>query len=166
MIHVVDDWYIDVDDYQYILKKDLYRTRIDKKTGKESNEYKIAGYYSSLSKALDGLGKKSSLITFRVSPRSLQRLVRASESRLIGGNESRRISWRHVIYETRRTANRYKAHPACGRGIGTESGSVETRPGQTWRNAGHDISGQRASPGRDGGCLRNRSCAETGSHDY
>lgn len=58
MIHIIDDWYVDVDDYQYILKKDLYRTRIDKKTGKESNEYKIAGYYSSLSKAIDGLGRK------------------------------------------------------------------------------------------------------------
>ena len=58
MIHIIDDWYVDVDDYQYILKKDLHRTRIDKRTKKETEEYKIAGYYSSLSKALDGLGKK------------------------------------------------------------------------------------------------------------
>lgn len=58
MIHVIDDWYIDVDDYQYILKKDLHRKKTDKKTGKESDEYKVAGYYSSLDKAINGLGKK------------------------------------------------------------------------------------------------------------
>ena len=58
MIHVIADWYVDIDDYQYILKKDLHRKKKDKKTGKELDEYKVIGYYSSLSKALDGLGRK------------------------------------------------------------------------------------------------------------
>lgn len=58
MIHIIDDWYVDVDDYQYILKKDLHRKRKDRKSGAETDEYKTAGYYSSLSKAIDALGNK------------------------------------------------------------------------------------------------------------
>lgn len=58
MIHIIDDWYVDVDDYQYILKKDLHRKRRDRKSGAETDEYKTAGYYSSLAKAIDALGNK------------------------------------------------------------------------------------------------------------
>jgi len=58
MIHVIDDWYIDVDEYQYIVKKDLHRVRTDKKTGKAVDEYRAVSYHSSLSKALKSLGRK------------------------------------------------------------------------------------------------------------
>ena len=61
MIRINDDWVIDVDQYNYILKKDLHIVRTRKnKDGSEAEEhsYKVAGYFSSLSGALRGFGEE------------------------------------------------------------------------------------------------------------
>lgn len=60
MIRINDDWIIDIDKYNYTLRRDMHTTRIIKKNGKEveENVYTTVGHYSSLNKALDNLGKE------------------------------------------------------------------------------------------------------------
>ena len=55
MIRINDDWVIDVDAYNYILKRDLHRMEKsrDKKTMVPA--YTTIGYYGSLRKALERL---------------------------------------------------------------------------------------------------------------
>ena len=58
MIRVNDDWVIDVDDHNYILKKDLHKT-VKSKDGKSMiPAYKTIGYFSSPARALDRLGEE------------------------------------------------------------------------------------------------------------
>ena len=58
MIRVNDDWVIDVDDHNYVLKKDLHRLEKsrDKKTMVPA--YKTVGYFSSPARALERLGEE------------------------------------------------------------------------------------------------------------
>ena len=60
MIRINDDWIIDIDKYNYTLRRDMHATRIIKKNGKEveENVYTTVGHYSSLDKALENLGKE------------------------------------------------------------------------------------------------------------
>jgi len=60
MIRINDDWIIDIDKYNYTLRRDMHTTRIIKKNGKEveENVYTTVGHYSSLNKALDNLDKE------------------------------------------------------------------------------------------------------------
>ena len=61
MIRINDDWIVDVDDNNYILKKDLHCVRIRKNkdgTFTEGNGYSTIGYFSTLDKALDRLGEE------------------------------------------------------------------------------------------------------------
>ena len=60
MIRINDDWIIDIDRYNYTLRRDMHTTRIIKKNGEEIEEpvYNTVGHYSSLNKALDNLGKE------------------------------------------------------------------------------------------------------------
>lgn len=60
MIRINDDWIIDIDRYNYTLRRDMHTTRIIKKNGEEveENVYTTVGHYSSLNKALDNLGKE------------------------------------------------------------------------------------------------------------
>ena len=60
MIRINDDWIIDIDKYNYTLRRDMHTTRIIKKNGKEveENVYITVGHYSSLDKALENLGKE------------------------------------------------------------------------------------------------------------
>ena len=57
MIRVNDDWVVDVDPYNYILKKDLHKTTTDKK-GNTLPVYSTQGYFSSLQAALERLGEE------------------------------------------------------------------------------------------------------------
>lgn len=59
MIRVNKDWVVDVDEYNYILKKDLHKKTIRKAKGKEPVEidaYKVVGYFGTLESALNRLG--------------------------------------------------------------------------------------------------------------
>ena len=60
MIRINDDWIIDIDRYNYTLRRDMHTTRIIKKNGEEIEEpvYNTVGHYSSLNKALDNLCKE------------------------------------------------------------------------------------------------------------
>ena len=59
MIRINKDWVVDVDDYNYTLKKDLHSkiARKNQKTGETEyiDSYKTKGYYSSLAAALNKL---------------------------------------------------------------------------------------------------------------
>lgn len=60
MIRINEDWVVDVDPYNYILKKDMHRTAIRKKKDSKITEpvYAVQGYFSSLDKALDRVGEE------------------------------------------------------------------------------------------------------------
>lgn len=60
MIRVNEDWIIDVDAYNYILKKDAHK-QTKQKSGNGyvmADTFYVVGYYSTLSAALDTLGKE------------------------------------------------------------------------------------------------------------
>ena len=80
MIRINDDWVIDVDQYNYILKKDLHIVRTRKnKDGSEAEEhgYKVAGYFSSLSGALRGFGEEIIRDKLKEPSRTLSEAVTA-----------------------------------------------------------------------------------------
>lgn len=56
MIRINDDYLIDCDEVQYILKQDLHKT--ETKNGKESQVVKSLGYYSTLENALRVIGEE------------------------------------------------------------------------------------------------------------
>ena len=61
MIRVNDDWVIDVDEYNYILKKDMHRSRERvRKDGTPyiEDDYTVKGYFSTLERALNRLGEE------------------------------------------------------------------------------------------------------------
>ena len=57
MIRINDDWIIDVDEYNYILKRDMHRTTARKRNGETVTEdvYINRGYFSTMEKALERL---------------------------------------------------------------------------------------------------------------
>ena len=57
MIRINDDWVIDVDDRNYILKKDLHTDR-KRKDGTTEHGWNIKGYFSSPGKALERFGEE------------------------------------------------------------------------------------------------------------
>lgn len=60
MIRVNEDWIIDVDNYNYILKKNLHK-KVKQKNRKESimvDAFDTVGYYRTLSGAFEALGKE------------------------------------------------------------------------------------------------------------
>ena len=56
MIRISADWVIDVDDRNYTLKRDLHTTV--KSNGKLVPAYKVVGYFSTVSGALNCLGEE------------------------------------------------------------------------------------------------------------
>lgn len=60
MIRINDDWVVDVDQYNYILKKDMHREEKSRDGKSMVPVYNAVGYYASLRKALDALGGKLS----------------------------------------------------------------------------------------------------------
>ena len=54
MIHVFDDYYIDADEYQYILKQDMHR-----KDKKNNDVYKAISYHKTIFNALWSLRDKT-----------------------------------------------------------------------------------------------------------
>jgi len=60
MIRINDDWVIDVDDRNYTLKKDLH-SLVKSKSGDKTKlvpAYKVVGYFSTVSGALNCLGEE------------------------------------------------------------------------------------------------------------
>lgn len=61
MIRINENWIVDVDEYNYTLKRDMHKTRtIKQKDGstKEEEVYNTQGHFSSLDKALNRLGEE------------------------------------------------------------------------------------------------------------
>ena len=58
MIRINDDWIIDVDQYNYIIKKDMHKM-VKARDGKTMVPgYTTVGYYGSLRRALEALGEE------------------------------------------------------------------------------------------------------------
>ena len=78
MIRINDDWVVDVDQYNYILKKDMHRTVKAKKKGEQDVPlYVTKGYFSSLRKALDRLGEEIIMDRLRGPEMSLREATQA-----------------------------------------------------------------------------------------
>lgn len=60
MIRVNEDWIIDVDNYNYILKRDLHKQTRQKIGSKYviADAFETVGYYRALSGAFEALGKE------------------------------------------------------------------------------------------------------------
>ncbi len=77
MIRVNDDWVIDVDDHNYVLKKDLHKT-VKSKDGKRMiPAYKTIGYFSSPASAIDRLGEEIIRDKLKEADRTLAEACRA-----------------------------------------------------------------------------------------
>ena len=71
MIRINDDWIIDVDQYNYIIKKDMHKM-VKARDGKTMVPgYTTIGYYGSLRKALEALGEEMVRDTLRGGSRTL-----------------------------------------------------------------------------------------------
>ena len=58
MIRINDDWIVDVDQYNYIVKKDMHKM-VKARDGKTMVPgYTTVGYYGSLRRALEALGEE------------------------------------------------------------------------------------------------------------
>jgi len=58
MIHVIDDYYINVEELNYTAMLDLHKkTKPDKITGESKDTYKTIGYYSTPDNAIIGMVK-------------------------------------------------------------------------------------------------------------
>jgi hypothetical protein len=55
MIRINDDWVIDVDEHNYILKKDLHKTELSRDKKKMVPAYAVKSYHPSLLRALERL---------------------------------------------------------------------------------------------------------------
>lgn len=75
MIRINDDWIIDVDDHNYILKKDTHTDRL-RKDGKTEHVYNTKGYFSSLDKALKFFGEEFIRDRLKASEMGLPEAVR------------------------------------------------------------------------------------------
>lgn len=96
MIRINKDWIIDIDKYNYTLRRDMHTNRTVKKNGKEveENVYITVGHYSSLDKALENLGKEIIRYKLMSAEYDLKTAVEAiSECR---------EEWRRLVEEIRR----------------------------------------------------------------
>ncbi len=78
MIRINDDWIVDVDDYQYILKQDMHRTTSRKQKNGTVNDdevYITRGYFGTLDKALERLGEEMVREKLKAGSPSLQEAV-------------------------------------------------------------------------------------------
>jgi len=76
MIRIDDDWVIDVDENNYILKKDLHSEK-KRKDGTVEHNWKVIGYYSSPDKALKRFGEEIIRNRLRGAEMGLPEAVRA-----------------------------------------------------------------------------------------
>lgn len=78
MIRINDDWVIDVDDYQYILKKDMHKmVKAKRKGNPDVALYVTKGYFSSLRKAPERLGEEIIMDELKAPEMSLREAVQA-----------------------------------------------------------------------------------------
>lgn len=71
MIRINDDWVVDVDQYNYILKKDMHREEKSRDGKSMVPVYNAVGYYGSLRKALERLGEETIRDKLRGGSRTL-----------------------------------------------------------------------------------------------
>lgn len=76
MIRINNDWIIDVDEHNYILKRDMHADRI-RKDGKVEHVYNIKGYFSSPDKALKSFGEEIIRDRLKASEMGLPEAVQA-----------------------------------------------------------------------------------------
>ena len=96
MIKINNDWFIDIDKYNYTLCRDQHKTRSVKKNGVEveENVYTTVGHFSSLDKALNQLGEE--IIRYKLMDAEYtlnEALTAISECR---------EEWRRLVEEIRR----------------------------------------------------------------
>lgn len=90
MIRINDDWIIDVDEHNYILKRDMHTDRI-RKDGKVEHVYNIKGYFSSPQKALKAFGEEIVRDRLKASEMGLADAVRTIQDTY--------EEWRRVVEE-------------------------------------------------------------------
>jgi hypothetical protein len=98
MIRINDDWIVDVDDYQYILKQDMHRTTSRKQKNGTVNDdevYITRGYFGTLDKALERLGEEMVREKLKAGSPSLQEAVHTIREC--------RDEWRRLVEEVTRT---------------------------------------------------------------
>lgn len=95
MIRINDDWLIDVDQYNYIIKKDTHKM-VKARDGKTMVPgYTTVGYYGSLRKALDALGGEIIRDKLRGGSRTLCEAVQAIREC--------EAEWKRLVEEVTRT---------------------------------------------------------------
>lgn len=87
MIRINEDWIIDVDDHNYILKRDMHTDRI-RKDGKVEHVYNIKGYFSSPDKALKSFGEEIVRDRLKESEMGLPEAVQAIRESIEGWNRT------------------------------------------------------------------------------
>ena len=95
MIRINDDWVVDVDQYNYILKKDMHREEKSRDGKSMVPVYNTVGYYGSLRKALDALGGEIIRDKLRGGSRTLCEAVQAIRECT--------DEWRRLVEEVTRT---------------------------------------------------------------
>ena len=96
MIRINDDWVVDVDDYQYILKKDMHKmVKAKRKGNPDVALYVTKGYFSSLRKALERLGEEMVRQRLKAGSPSLQEALHTIREC--------RDEWRRLVEEVTRT---------------------------------------------------------------
>lgn len=76
MIRINDDWVIDVDEHNYILKKDMHTER-SRKDGSTEHVYSTKGYFPSPDKALKSFGEEIIRDRLKASEMGLPEAVQA-----------------------------------------------------------------------------------------
>ena len=95
MIRINDDWVVDVDQYNYILKKDMHREEKSRDGKGMVPVYNTVGYYGSLRKALDALGGEIIRDKLRGGSRTLCEAVQAIREC--------EAEWKRLVEEVTRT---------------------------------------------------------------
>lgn len=99
MIRVNDDWVIDIDEHNYITKRDKHKTTKQKQkngTMKEVQVFEIEGYHPSLIRALERIGEEILRDRLRGADMSLTEAVNAIKECT--------IEWRELVRLVKQTA--------------------------------------------------------------
>ncbi len=97
MIRVNDDWIVDIDEYNYTLKKDLHKLGKSKDKKTMVPQYKTVGYFSTLAKALERLGGEMFKEGLRDGEKNLAEACRTIR-------ETKNV-WQSLVDEVRRAGN-------------------------------------------------------------
>ena len=96
MIRINDDWVIDVDEHNYILKRDMHIETV-RKDGRQQHVYKVEGYFSSPQKALKAFGEEIVRDRLKAAEMGLADAVRTVQDTY--------EEWRRVVEEAMKGVN-------------------------------------------------------------